>query len=164
MLKRAEKIEITKELTQQLKDADGFVICSYQGLTSQEVNTLRRSLFEVGSKVLVFKNRLLKKALAENGITTMDAYLKESTMVVIGKEDAMTALSALGKFAKDHEHFGFKAGLVAGRSYDTQEIIEISKLPGRIDLIAMVLGGMNSVFSQFCGTLEALATKKESEA
>lgn len=164
MLKKPEKIELTKTLTQDIADSDGFAVCSFQGLTAADMNQLRRELFEVNSKVQVIKNRLLKHALKENQITSMDEYLKESTMIALGKDDAMATLRVLGKFAKEHEHFAFKAGVVAKNEYSKDEIIELSKLPGRIEIIAMIAGGLNSVLSVFNGTLEALETKKEKEA
>lgn len=164
MLKKAEKIELTKVLSQSIAESDGFAVCSFQGLTAADMNQLRRELFEANSKVQVIKNRLLKHALHENKINSMDEYLKESTMIVLGKEDAMATLRILGKFAKEHELLGFKAGVIAKTEYSKDEIIELSKLPGRIELIAMIAGGMNSVLSIFNGTLDALAEKKGKEA
>ena len=163
MLKKAEKIEVTKILTQEIAEADGFVVCSFQGLNAADMNGLRRELFAENAKIQVIKNRLLKHALHENKITSMDEYLKESTMIVLGKEDAMVAIRVLGKFAKTNDKLAFKAGFVAKTEYSKEEITEISKMPGRIELIAMIAGGMNSVLSIFNGTLEALANKKEQE-
>ncbi|MGL5955121.1 MAG: 50S ribosomal protein L10 [Brevinema sp.] len=164
MLKKAEKIELTKTLIQNIAESDGFAVCSFQGLTVADMNTLRRNLFEANSKAQVIKNRLLKHALHENNITSMDEHLKESTMIVLGKDDAMATLRVLGKFAKEHDLLAFKAGVVSKKEYSKEEIIELSKLPGRIELIAMIAGGLNSVLSMFNGTLEALADKKEKEA
>lgn len=163
MLKKAEKIELTKVLIKDIAEADGFAICSFQGLAVDEMNELRRELFAINAKAQVIKNRLLKHALHENKITGMDDLLKESTMIVLGKEDAMATLRVLGNFAKKHELLGFKAGMVAKTEYSKEEIIELSKLPGRIELIAMIAGGLNSILSIFNGTLEALAEKKEKE-
>ncbi len=164
MLKKAEKVELTNVLSKEIAESDGFAVCSFQGLTVADVNTLRRELFGVNSKAQVIKNRLLKRALHDNNITSMDECLKESTMIVIGKEDAMATLRVLGKFAKENELLAFKAGFVSKQEYSKEEIIELSKLPGRIELIAMIAGGLNSVLSMFNGTLEALASKKEKEA
>lgn len=164
MLKKAEKIELTKTLSQAIAESDGFAVCSFQGLTVADMSKLRRELFEANSKAQVIKNRLLKHALHENKITSMDDCLKESTMIVLGKDDAMATLRVLGKFAKENELLAFKAGVVAKTEYSKDEIIELSKLPGRIELIAMIAGGLNSVLSIFNGTLGALAEKKEKEA
>lgn len=163
MLKKADKIELTKALAQEIAEVDGFVVCSFQGLTVAHMSELRRELFNNNAKVQVIKNRLLKHALHENGITSMDEYLKESTMIVLGREDAMAAIRVLGKFAKTNDKLAFKTGFVAKTEYSREEIIEISKIPGRIEVIAMIAGGLNSVLSVFNGTLEALANKRETE-
>jgi len=163
MLKKAEKIELTKMISEVIVKADGFAICSFQGLDVASINELRKNLFEVNAKAYVIKNRLLKHALHINKITTMDELLKDSTMIVIGAEDAMTTMRVLGKFAKSHEELTFKSGVISGKEFSKEEIIEISKLLGRTELIAMIAGGLNSVLSMFNGTLEALETKKEKE-
>lgn len=163
MLKKADKIELAKAISQSISESDGFAICSFQGLTVAAVNQLRAGLFEVNAKAHVVKNRILKNALHQNNISSMDDCLKESTMIVFGREDSLAALRVLGKFAKDNSELSFKAGIVSGTEYSKQEIIELSKLPGRIELIAMVAGGLNSILSMFNGTLEALAEKKEKE-
>ncbi|MGL4388417.1 MAG: 50S ribosomal protein L10 [Brevinema sp.] len=163
MLKKADKIELTKQISQAIAKSDGFAICSFQGLTVSDMNELRSGLFGVSAKAHVIKNRLLKHALHENNINSMDECLKESTMIIFGKEDAMATLRILGNFAKTHEQLSFKAGVVSGTEYSKQEIIELSKLPGRIEIIAMIAGGLNSVLSVFNGTIEALAEKKEKE-
>ncbi|MGL5722657.1 MAG: 50S ribosomal protein L10 [Brevinema sp.] len=164
MLKKAEKIEVTSALAQELKEADGFVICSFQGLTVKASNKMRRELFAINAKARVFKNRLLKHALAANNFEGFDDVLTQSTMVVIGREDALATLRVLGKFAAENELLGFKAGYMTGKTYAKDDVIELSKLPGRIELIAMVLGGMTSVLAKFNGTIEALADKKEKSA
>ena len=161
MLKKADKIELTKVLVKDIAEADGFAVWSFQGLSVANMNDLRSKLFAVNSKAQDIKNRLLKHALHENKITSMDDHLKESTMIILGKEDAMATLRILGNFAKENQFFGFKAGVVAKNEYTQAEIIELSKLPGRIEIIAMIAGGMNSLISMFNGTLEALANKKE---
>ncbi|MGL4563314.1 MAG: 50S ribosomal protein L10 [Brevinema sp.] len=163
MLKKADKIELTKVISKAISESDGFAVCSFQGLSVADMNELRAGLFGVNAKAHVIKNRLLKHALHENNITNMDECLKNSTMIVLGKEDAMATLRILGNFARTHEHLSFKAGVVSGTAYTKEEVVELSKLPGRIELIAMVAGGLNSVLSMFNGTLEALAEKKEKE-
>lgn len=163
MLKKAEKIELTNVISDTIAKADGFAICSFQGLNVSAINELRRNLFEVNAKAYVIKNRLLKHALHANKITNMDDLLKESTILIVGLEDTMAAVRILGKFSKEHEELVFKAGVISGKEYAKEEIIEISKLPGRIELIAMIAGGLNSVLSIFNGTLEALEVKKEKE-
>lgn len=164
MLKKNEKIELTSVLAKQMREADGFAICSFQGMSVKATDKMRRKLFEVNAQARVFKNRLVKHALIENKIEGMDEVLKNSTMVVIGREDALAALRVLGTVAKENEQFGFKAGYITGKLYAQADVVELSKLPGRIELIAMVLGGMTSVLAKFNGTLEALADKKEKSA
>ncbi|MGL4367111.1 MAG: 50S ribosomal protein L10 [Brevinemataceae bacterium] len=163
MLKKAEKIKLTETLSKNIAESDGFVLCSFQGLSVAASNQLRRKLFEINAQAQVIKNRLLKHALHDNNISEFDEHLKNSTMIVLGREDSMAVVRALGDFAKENDSFTFKAGVLSKTPYSTQEIIEISKIPGRIELIAMIAGGLNSVLSIFNGTLEALAEKKEKE-
>lgn len=58
-----KKVEVVEELTEALDDARDFVITDYKGLTVEETETLRRELYEHGSRFHVVKNRLAKRAL-----------------------------------------------------------------------------------------------------
>lgn len=159
MLKKSDKITIVDNLSADLKSMDGFALVTFKGMTVAATMKLKQELRAIGAVAQVYKNRLLKLALHNNEISGLDPYLKNSTMFIGSKTDFMAALKTLVKFAKDNEQIALKGGVVAGDAYGDQQIIEISKLPGQKELIAMIAGAMNGVVGKFAGVLNAILTK-----
>jgi large subunit ribosomal protein L10 len=159
MLKKSEKANIVSNLTVELKDTDGFVVADFKGLSVSAFEELRGRVREAGGKSYVVKNRLLKRTLDELKIDGLEPYLKKNTVLIYSKEDIIGSLKAVVLFVKEYKELALKGGLVSGMAYDQPNIIEISKLPGRTELIGMIAGGMNSVVAQFVGSLNAIITK-----
>ncbi len=159
MLKKSDKITIVDKLSTDLKEMDGFALVSFKGLTMAATVKLKEELRAVNAFAKVYKNRLLKIALQNNKIEGVDPYLKKSTMFISSKTDFLNALKVLVNFAKDNEQISMKGGVVSGMAYGEQQIIEISKLPGQKELVAMIAGALNGVVGKFAGVLNAILTK-----
>lgn len=164
MLKKADKIELTKSLISNLDQAEGFVVCCFRGLTVLAMNSLRKQMFAVNAKVQVVKNRLLLRALGENSGISNKPSLNVSSMVILSKGDCLEALRILGSFVKEYPELELNAGVLSKVEYAPDQIIEMSKLPGKIEVISLLAGSMVSVLSIFNSTLEALVNKKESNS
>ena len=159
MLKKSEKIEIVEKLGVSLKEMDGVALVSFKGVSVVELQSLKKKLREIGGATKVYKNRLLKLALKNNGFEGLDEYMKGNTMLIFSKEDIVAALKIVVEFAKENENIGLKAGVVSGQSYGKEDIISISKLPGQKELIATIAGDLNAVVGKFAGVLNAILTK-----
>jgi large subunit ribosomal protein L10 len=81
----------------------------------------------------------------------------------------------LFEFAKEAPALQIKAGLIAGAVYDKTKVDQFSKLPGRLELISMLMSVMNGparnlaaalndVPARLVRTLAAVRDKKESAA
>ena len=60
-----QKKQIVDEIIDKLKNSESVIIFQYQGLTVEELSTLRRELKNVDSDIKVYKNTLLKRAADE---------------------------------------------------------------------------------------------------
>ena len=58
-----EKKQIVKEITDKLKNSESVIIFQYQGMTVDELSSLRRELRQADAEVRVYKNTLFKRAL-----------------------------------------------------------------------------------------------------
>jgi large subunit ribosomal protein L10 len=57
-----------------------------------------------------------------------------------------------------------KGGLIGGEIYDNKKIEAYSKLPGKKDLISMLMSTMNATTSKLARTLQAVADKMKESA
>jgi len=157
-MKKQEKIFFVENLTEELRSAKSVVLINYAGLSVKAQQELKKRLKEVGAKMLVVKNTLLKRAgeaaKVDKEILT-DSVLTGQTALVISEDDPIAPLGVLGKFAKEFEVPQFKVGLVEGSFQDTEALKKLSALPGKDALLGQLLGALMSPSYGLVGTLNA---------
>ncbi len=149
----------------KFKDSGAVFVTRLQGVSSPEVEGLRRTIKEDGaSDFMILKNSLAKRALKEsgieNGIERMESYFVGSCAVAFSKADPVAVAKALMDFAKSHELVKVQGGLLDGEPVETEAIKVLSELPSRDTLIAMVVGTIKAPITGFVnvlgGTLRSL--------
>lgn len=157
-MKKAEKVDLVKDLTAELKDAKSVVLVSYGGLNVKSQQALKAKLNEAGGRMVVVKNTLLKRAIEDAKLTDTNIaedVLTGQTAVVIATDDALAPIQALGKFAKDNELPKFKVGVVEGSFQDSESLLKLSTLPGRDVLLGQLLGTLMGNLYGLVGTLQS---------
>lgn len=157
-MKKAEKVLFVGNLVEELKNAKSVVLVNYAGLTVSAQQELKSRLGEVGGRLVVVKNTLLKLAGEKAGIdkeTLTDSVLAGQTALLIADNDPITPLQVLGKFAKEHEFPKFKVGIVEGNFQDEASLAKLSTLPGRDVLLGQFLGVLMGTEYGLVGTLNA---------
>ncbi|MBW2520659.1 MAG: 50S ribosomal protein L10, partial [Deltaproteobacteria bacterium] len=86
----------------------------------------------------------------------LDEFLVGPTAIAFAKEDPVAPAKALVEFAKSHEAFELKAGVLDGKLLSPADIKALSDLPSREELLAKMLGSMSAPASNFVGVLAAI--------
>lgn len=154
-----QKEVAVSEIAKLIKESTSFVICEYRGLKVSDITDLKRSLSAAESTCNVFKNTLVRRALAELKIEGFDSYLEGPNTFVFSK-DVSAGPKVLAKFSRGHEHLVIKAGLIEGRVCDDKKVKEIAKLPDRNGLISMLLSVLQAPVRQFAATVKAVGEAK----
>lgn len=133
---------VTKELTNELKDADGMVLVSFGGLTVSESEDLRSKLAEKGVKFRMVRNSLARRILAERGVEFDKGALTGNTAIAYG--DAEAAINA-AKILTDKEvrqagKVKLQAGLLDGEVLAGNDAKALADVPDKDTLRAMMLG------------------------
>ena len=156
-----KKKAIVSEISEKLRSSCAGVVVSYQGINVEDDTQLRKKLRDAQVEYMVVKNTLLRRAAEDAGIAGLSDSLKGSTALAISANDYVVASKILCEFAKDHDFFKFKSGFIDDRAIDSNEVVNLSKLPPREVLIAQVLGGLNAPIQGFAnvlhGTLRSFA-------
>lgn len=154
MPNQANKEKVTL-LTEKLSKAKSIIFTDYKGLTSSQADALRKKLAETGAEVEVAKNTLLKISLKEAGhdITEVEKTFEGSTATILAYDDAFAPVKKLYEFIKGATLPTVKLGFFEGKFYKAAEVDALSKLPSKTELIARVLGGLNSPISGFVNVL-----------
>lgn len=162
-LSKDKKVEVVDEVSQLLKESKMTVVAKYEGTSVKSMQELRRSSRDNGTKVVVVKNRLFKKAAADDG-RFKDADLSVLTgqlMYAFASEDEVAPAQSLANFAKNEPQIEFVAALTAeGKILPAEEVKVLASLPGKNQLIAetvaMLASPLNDVVSGLSGNLHGL--------
>ena len=143
------KQAVVAQLKEQLESAKGVVLTSYKGLTVAQDTELRRELREAGVSYHVVKNTMLRIAAKEAGIEGIEEHLEGTTAFAFSTEDAVAPAKVICGFIKknkleDAEVLTVKVGMVEGKVIGVDEVKALTALPSREELIAKLLGSMNS--------------------
>jgi large subunit ribosomal protein L10 len=142
-VKREDKARVIEELAEKLRGGSA-VLVDYQGMDVAQSTQLRARSREAGVEFVVAKNTLTRRAAGEAGVEDLSEYLVGPTALAFS-EDPVASAKLMAEFADQVESFALKGGLLeGGRVLDEAEVVALSRLPGREQLLAQVVGGISS--------------------
>ena len=159
MAKVELKQPIVDEISNYLNGAAGVVLVDYRGLTVEQDTQLRKQLREAGVVYKVYKNTLVKRAIAGTQFEGMTELLDGPNAIAISKDDATAPARVIAKFAKNAPALEIKAGVVEGTLYDAKGMEAIAKIPSREELLSKFLGSIQSPITNFARVMNQLAEK-----
>ncbi len=140
---REEKAQVIEALAEKLRGGSAILV-DYQGMDVARSTDLRRRSREVGVEFVVAKNTLTRRAANEAGVEGLSEYLVGPTALAFS-EDPVASAKLMAEFAGQVESFALKGGLLEGaRVLNEADVAAISRLPGREQLLAQVVGGISS--------------------
>lgn len=140
-LSREKKEELVALYTSHLENASAIVFTDFRGSTVTQINGLRTSLKEADTSYMVVKNRLLRLALENRGVTEeLDELLDGPNAIAFVGEDIGRGVSALKDGLKDLEEIiEIKGGILEQNVLDAASAEALSELPTREEMLARLL-------------------------
>jgi large subunit ribosomal protein L10 len=158
-MNRNEKQDVVTELAGKFKEASAIFLADYRGLTVAEFTEMRHELDKVQAQIQVVKNRLMKRALSDEGCSELEEFLLGPTAVTFIEEDAVGAAKVLAKYQKEFEPLEIRAGIVRGEVVGPEQFEALSKLPSKEELYAKLLGTLLAPASSFVRALQGVSEK-----
>lgn len=153
-----QKKAVVAEVTQVLAGAQVTMLAEYRGLTVAQMTVLRRKAHEGKVYLRVVKNTLARRAVAGSGFECLQDQMVGPLAMAISN-DPVAIAKILSEFAKDNALLRIKAGAMGGKLMSLGQIQILAKLPGREQLLAMLLGTMQAPIQKFVQTLNEVPTK-----
>jgi large subunit ribosomal protein L10 len=153
---RPEKVAVVEEVRERLASASAAIVTEYRGLTVAELADLRRSLAAAGSDYKVYKNTLVRLAIAGSDHQTLEDLLTGPTAIAFVSGDVSAVAKALREFSRNAPSLVIKGGLLDGGVLSASQLVAMADLPPRQVLLARLAGGMAAPLTQMAGLLEAL--------
>ncbi len=162
-LNMEDKKAVVAEVGAEIAQAQTMVLAEYRGIPVGELTTLRAQARANGVYLRVMKNTLAR--LAVQG-TSFESLAGEMTgpLIYSISADPVASAKVLNDFSKTQAALVIKAGSYDGKVMDAAAVKALASIPGRNDLIAMLLGVMQAPASSMARVLAAVAEKKEKEA
>lgn len=168
---KSQKDSEVKKLQEQFALAKTAVFLSYTGLNVKDAQILRNNLRQEGAAMIASKKTLLKKALAQSGLEVDADKFSGSLAVAFGAGDEVAPAKVLAKFGKDKEAIKIQGGLLEGKFISVAKVLELAKLPSRLELLAKtaaaikapLTGLVNVLAGNLRGLVNVLNSIKESK-
>jgi large subunit ribosomal protein L10 len=159
---REEKVKVVADLTQEFKAANAIIVCDYKGMAVFELEEVRNLALEAGAKVRVTKNTLTKIALANAEQEEVELV---NTNLIVWSDEQISACKVADKAASSFkEKFTIKTGLIEGKVADLATIEAMAKLPGREELLGMLLSVWSAPARNMVTGLDNLREKLEEDS
>lgn len=149
----AKKQATVTDLKERASRAKSIVFAKYTGLSVAQKVKLHSEVKKAGGEVMVTRNRLLDIALDKAaGLTEM---LQDQLLTIFSYEDEVSAVKALYNFMKENELPEVKGGYLDTKVLSAKEVDELSKTPGKNELVAMLLNRLQGPGYGLRNVLEA---------
>jgi large subunit ribosomal protein L10 len=153
---RAEKVAVVNEVRERMEAADGALLTEYRGLTVAELAELRRELTAAGGDYKVYKNTLVRLAVADTPREGVRDLLAGPTAIAFVHGDVSAVAKALRDFARANPNLVVKGGVVGTVVMSAADVDVLAELPSRETLLAQFAGALSAPLTQLAGLVQAL--------
>ena len=159
MLEREKKARLVKEYREKFGRAEALFLAGYQGIKANEMTELRRTLRDAGVEFRILKNTVARLAVKDTPGEVLSGHFKGPVAVALSYRDSNLAANKLTRFASGLPNFKIRAGMLGGKLLRFEDIENLSKLPAREVMIAMLIGIIKNQPASFVVVLGGVLRK-----
>jgi large subunit ribosomal protein L10 len=153
---KPDKVAVIDEVRERLGDSNASVVAEYRGLTVAEMAALRKVLRSAGGDFKIFKNTLVRRAIAGTDHEALGELLVGPTGIAFIQGDVSAVAKALKDFAAENPALIVKGGVLDGAALDTSSLKALADLPSRDVLLARLAGLIASPMQTMAGLMKAV--------
>ena len=153
---RPEKVAVVDEVRERLEGARAAILTEYRGLTVRELAALRQALSAAGGDYKVYKNTLVKLAIAGGPHQSLDTLLEGPTAIAFVSGEVSAVAKALRDYARTNPNLIVKGGLHSEGFLSAGDLGVLADLPSRDVLLSRLAGAIAAPMQQLAGLMQAL--------
>ena len=156
-MKKEDKEQVVKELTERLRTSDTLLVADYRGLTMPQIDALRSRLIESGARFTVVKNTLTRRAAEAAGADALLTLLEGPSAIAFLEADGdmVAAAKALADSARESRVLEIRGGVMQGRAITAEEVQSLASLPPIDVLRGQVLAAIIAPLTAIAGLVNA---------
>jgi len=165
----AKKAQVTA-IEEKIDKAESIVVVEYKGLTVEAVTALRKKCREAGVEYCVLKNTLVRRAMANKGIEIDPALLEGPNAYLFSEKDPISGPKIVKEFITNVEKdkktspLTIKTGVMDGEVQTVDQIKALADILPREQLIAKIMGCLNSQATALAYVIQAIVDKQQAAA
>ena len=165
-------VEMLEKVSGSIENASGLFVVDYHGLSVKETQEVRRALREAGAEMKVYKNNIVKLALENAGMPTLDDALAGTCAYVFFEKDPVDAAKVIKEQSEKLKKMEFVGAIADGKALTADEAKAYADLPNREQLMGQIAGlisgfargiavCVNEVPSGLARTVSAVSEQKQ---
>jgi large subunit ribosomal protein L10 len=140
-----KKQKIVESLRETFSRCSVSILTDYRGLTTAELNDLRRKLREANIEYRVVKNSLAQFAVRSAGMEELADSFTGPVAVAFGYGEITQPAKVLADYIRANKSvLAIKGGFLEDKVLGPKDVESLANLPSREVLIGQVLAGMQS--------------------
>ena len=147
---RVAKEKVVLDLTNKFNESNFFILTHNNGLSVEEMTSLRNQLREAGSTFKVVKNSLAKIAISDTKIEELSDYFS-GPLAIVFSEELTSQPKIISDFTKDNENLSVVGGYMDGEIIDKETISKLASLPSIDTLRSKIIGSLTSSATKIAG-------------
>jgi large subunit ribosomal protein L10 len=155
----AQKQAYVKQLHDDLEGSPFIAVINYEGISVEQVNSVRRKFETAGLRYFVAKNALVNKAISGTDKEDLTQYLTGMNGFLLSGEDGIAAAKTLREIVKEFKGdiFTLKGGYFDGLVMDAKGTEKVADLPSKEELLSMLLRTVQEGPRQILGVIQGPA-------
>ena len=153
---RPEKVAVVEEVRGRLSSANAALLTEYRGLKVDELARLRQAIRDAGGEYKIYKNTLVRLAVADLGLSDLDDLLTGPTAVAFVDGDAVMVAKALRDFARAQPALIVKGGVLGAKVLSAADAGALADVAPREVVLAQLAGAFAAPLRQMAGLLAAV--------
>jgi large subunit ribosomal protein L10 len=156
-MNKNEKAEIIAQAKELIQNSTAVYLTDYAKINVADISDLRNQFRKEGVKYKVFKNTLFKRALVESGkYEQLADHLEGMTGFAFASTNPVAPAKIIKKYNETSQKLPLKACYIETQFYDGSKLAELAALPSKEEVIAGIIGSLNSPASGIVGAISAV--------
>ena len=162
-MNRQEKAELVRLLKQDFNESNALFWVNYQGLSVNQLQSLRTDLRKQSGKLKIAKVRIVRRALNELSYDAQELLpqLRDQLGIVFSTGEPNAVARVLYDFSKQNEALQLVVGRFENKILDNAGIRFLATLPSREVLLARLCGTLLAPITNLAVVLKKASEKSE---
>lgn len=159
-LTKAQKESVVAEVTDILNTSKSVVFLNFKGLDMKSTTEMRSKLRGIDINYIVAKKSLAKIAIEQSSVEVADEIptMDGELAIAYTNGDETAAAREIYNFQKEFEDkVSIQAGVFNGRLLGKDQMVEIARIPGMLELRGMFVNLINSPIQRLAIVMSEIA-------